>query len=358
VVVLQHPRERKVPVGTGRLAALGLPSAELLVGIDFDSHPRLLEALADPARPAALLFPGPGSRVLTPQDGAAFGTLIAVDGTWDQARQIVQRTAALAALPRLRLAPAVASEYRIRRAPRRDYLSTVEALALALGLLEGQPERFDALLAPFRALVDAQLARAERREGPSRHRARWASAPEKVPRVPAALTGGPASLLCAAAEANAWSSRIRGGYPDELVHWLAVRLATGERFEAVLAPRHPLAPSTPLHTRLSPEVLAAGEARGAFVERWRAFLRQGDALCVWGRWPVDLAREAGAPLPDAIVDARKVAGDLLMTPPGPLVRYLERNGLPWAAAGRGRGGERLGQLAAAVAHMASLSRRP
>lgn len=356
-MVLQHPRESRVAVGTGRIAALCLPSAELLVGVDFGSDPRFLKAIADPARPAALLFPGPGSRELTREDSAAPTTLVVVDGTWDQARQIVRRTAALSALPRLRLAPAAPSEYRIRRAPRREYLSTIEALAQALGVLEGEPSRFEALLAPFRALVGDQLSRAERRSGPSRHRARWAAAPEKVPRVPAALTGLPANLVCAAAEANAWSTRRAGGHPDELVHWLAVRVATGERFEAVLAPRHPLAPSTCLHTRLSPGALAAGEGLAQFATRWRAFLRAEDALCVWGRWPLDLARAAGARLPDAVLDLRKVAGDLLMATPGPMELYLRQNRLSWTAAGLGRGGERLGQLAAIAEHMSALSRR-
>jgi len=46
--------------------------------------------------------------------------------------------------------------------------------------------------------------------------------------------------------------------PAEIVHWLARRPATGESFEAVIAPRHALAPTTPFHLRLgSGELLAA-----------------------------------------------------------------------------------------------------
>ncbi len=163
--------------------------------------------------------------------------------------------------------------------------------------------------------------------------------------------------MCAAAEANAWNARLAGGHPDELVHWLAARAETGERFEAVVAPRYPLAPSTCLHTRLAPESLAAGESRGAFAARWRAFLRPGDVLCVWGRWPLDLAKEAGAWLPGSVLDLRKVAGNLLMGSPGPMELYVERHRLPWSPMGMGRGGERLGQLAAVAGHMSALSRR-
>jgi DTW domain-containing protein YfiP len=354
IVVLQHPRERRVAIGTGRMATLCLPSAELRVGVDFSADPRFLEALRDPARPAALLYPGPASRELS--RGSRLGplTLIVVDGTWAQARQIVRRTAPLAALPRLRLTPPAPSEYRIRREPRRDYLSTVEALVQALGLLEGEPERFEALLEPFRAMVEAQLAYEGHRRGPSRHRTHWEARPPKVPRVPASLTLRAKDLVCAVAEANAWSARRPGGFPDELVHWLALRVATGERFEAVLAPRHPLAPSTEVHTRLSPAVLASGVTSPQLAGRWRAFLRPEDVLCVWGPFPLELARASGVELPRAWIDLRKVAGDLLQGAPGMMEDYLERHDLPWAPAGMGRGGERLGKLGAIAVHMASV----
>ncbi|MGN6108890.1 MAG: DTW domain-containing protein, partial [Kofleriaceae bacterium] len=50
VVILQHPRERDVPIGTARMASLCLPHASLHVGIRWDGHPALAAALADPAR--------------------------------------------------------------------------------------------------------------------------------------------------------------------------------------------------------------------------------------------------------------------------------------------------------------------
>ncbi len=333
------------------MATLCLPSSELHVGVDFSADARFLEALRDPARPAALLYPGPASRELSRESRPGPLTLVVVDGTWAQARQIVRRTAPLAALPRLRLTPPTPSEYRIRREPRRDYLSTVEALVQALGFLEGEPERFEALLAPFRAMVEAQLAHQGRRRGPSRHDAHWEARPPKVPRVPASLTLRPGDLVCAMAEANAWNAGRPGGYPDELVHWLALRVATGERFEAVLAPRYPLAPSTPFHTRLSPAVLAAGITPAQLAERWHAFLRPEDMLCIWGRFSLELARASGIDLPRTWFDLRKVAGDLRQGAPGTLADYLERHALLWAPAGMGRGGERLGGLGAIAAHM-------
>jgi len=46
VIVLQHPRERDVGIGTARIARLCLPGAVLRVGIDFSDDPVVQAALA------------------------------------------------------------------------------------------------------------------------------------------------------------------------------------------------------------------------------------------------------------------------------------------------------------------------
>src|SRR5436309_976551 len=58
VVVVQHPRERDVPIGTARMATLCLPNSELHVVTSVASEPALERALSDPSRPAILLSPG------------------------------------------------------------------------------------------------------------------------------------------------------------------------------------------------------------------------------------------------------------------------------------------------------------
>ena len=68
-------------------------------------------------------------------------------------------------LPRYAFEPDRPSEYRIRREPRAEYVSTIEAVVQALAALEGDRERFAPLLAPFRAMVDAQLGYAARSSG-------------------------------------------------------------------------------------------------------------------------------------------------------------------------------------------------
>lgn len=357
VVLLQHPRERTKAVGTARIAALCLPSAEVFVGVDFSAHARLEALLCDPARPALLLYPGPGARDLACEPPPGPVTLVVVDGTWHQAGALVRKNPRLSRLPRAALSAPGPSEYRIRRAPRADYVSTLEALAHALGVLEGRD--FRAMLAPFRAMVSVQLAFASRSSGGRRRDRRRGGedAQRARARLPAALLAR--SLLCVGAEANAWPyDRARGGqaHPHELVQWLALRAHEDAPFEALLAPRLPLARSPLVHARLDAEELRAGMRLGEFLTAWRAFLRPDDVVCSWGPYAAQLLeREAGA-LPAARLDLRKVAGDYLKRRPGSLEQMVAELALPWRPHGRGRGGERLGMLVAAARFLAAAAR--
>ena len=156
VILLQHPSESAHALNTARLAALGLSNAELRVGEVFDDLPALL---ATPEYRPALLFPGAEAQPL-----AAYGPvdeqpllLIVPDGTWRKARKLLHLNPPLAALPRVTLANGGVSRYRLRKAPGPGALSTVEAIAQALQVLEA-PQSFDALLQPFEALIEGQIA--------------------------------------------------------------------------------------------------------------------------------------------------------------------------------------------------------
>src|SRR5882757_6024969 len=185
VVLLQHPRERDVPIGTARMASLCLRDAELHVGVHWRGSSALASALSDPNRPAVLLYPGAGAIDVVRDPPQAPVTLIVVDGTWSQTKKVIRENPELAALPRYAFTPSSPSEYRIRKEPDAAYVSTIEALVHVLGALEGDPARFQALLAPFRAMVDAQIAcEKSRGGGPSRHPKKPSRA---LPRAPALL---------------------------------------------------------------------------------------------------------------------------------------------------------------------------
>ncbi|CAM3784407.1 DTW domain-containing protein YfiP [Ectopseudomonas alcaliphila] len=155
MLILQHPSEVGHALNTARLAALGLRHAELRVGEVFDDLPQLF---AQPDYRACLLFPGDDAAALTgyaPKEKPLL--LVVPDGTWRKARKLLHLNPLLAALPRVSLNAAAPSRYRLRKAPEEGALSTIEAIAAALDVLEA-PRRFDALLRPFDALIEGQIA--------------------------------------------------------------------------------------------------------------------------------------------------------------------------------------------------------
>jgi len=155
ILLLQHPSEVNHALNTARLAALGLNNAQLVVGEVFDD---LATLLSPPGYQARLLFPADDAEPLQTYTPSAQPLLLVVpDGTWRKARKLLHLNPLLAALPRVTLAGERVSRYRLRKAPGPGALSTVEAIVQALQVLEA-PASFDALLKPFDALIEGQIA--------------------------------------------------------------------------------------------------------------------------------------------------------------------------------------------------------
>jgi tRNA-uridine aminocarboxypropyltransferase len=357
VVLLQHPRERKTAIGTARLAHLCLPGSELHVGLELDDDDAVRSALAaTDGRPVHLLFPGPRAIDLAHAKIDGPITLVVVDGTWWQARKLLKRNARLAALPQIRFTPPTPSRYRIRREPSDTCVATVEALAHVLGALEGAPERFAALLRPFEAMVDTQVHYATHVRGArsrhALHRARRARRATTATTATALLRGSAGDVVCVHGEANAWPARRPGGHPPEIVHWVARRAASGETFEAIIAPRRPLAPAIPGHIGVSQARLADGESWASFHARWTAFARDADVICTWGRYAPDLLESEGLALSTARIDARPAVGMCFGIRAGAIDDCAARLGIAAPAPfAMGRAGARLAALSAIVDKM-------
>lgn len=346
VLILQHPRERDVPVGTARLARLGLHNAILRTDVDFSADPVVRACLAE--GPAYLLFPGEGAVDVETTRFPSPITLVVLDGTWWQAAKLLKSNPMLAALPRLRLTPAAPSLYgEVRREPAEHCVATIEAIAHVLGHLEGDPDRFRALLRPFASMVERQRYFATQVQSGRQRRQRELRPPRDP--IPAPLRQRLGDLVCVHGEANAWPHLHPERTPPETVHWLAKRLATGERFEAVLAPRGRLAPSTCRHIKLDHERLAEGETWPAFVARFRAFLRPTDVILSWGHFPLATLTADGLRLEQDKLDLRPLVGNVLRRRTGTVEESLANLGLAVPVpCGLGRGGERLASLCAVV----------
>ncbi len=139
VVVLMHSKERVRMSNSARLAALFLDRGEVRIRGE-KGRPLDPDGVCSPDRHNVVLFPSADAEVLdtgwsAPEDLPV--NLIVPDGNWGQVRRLVRREPVLAGLPHLRLPVGPPSRFRLRTQPRPDGLATFEAIARALGCLEG-----------------------------------------------------------------------------------------------------------------------------------------------------------------------------------------------------------------------------
>jgi DTW domain-containing protein YfiP len=164
VLILQHPQERKEPLSTAAATVAALRRAKLAVGLSWPNLARPLGRSADPdrwavlylgsARPRALAIAG--EIAMLGRDGEPMANpmpvlrglegVVVIDGTWSQAKTLWWRNPWLLKLHRLVLNPGRPAKLgRLRREPRREALSTIEATALLLRHVEPKPHAADAL---------------------------------------------------------------------------------------------------------------------------------------------------------------------------------------------------------------------
>lgn len=138
-----HYRELSLTTNTARLAKLALTDCEIRVRGRQDSVVDGYDLAGDPKLLPLLLYPTEDSVELSSEHlkrAEAEGkriTLIVPDGNWRQGGKAAKRTPGLEATECVRLPPGPLSEYKLRNEPRPDYVSTYEAIARAIGVLEG-----------------------------------------------------------------------------------------------------------------------------------------------------------------------------------------------------------------------------
>lgn len=156
VVVLRHRREFHKPTNTGRLVPLALTAGEVRTfgerGVDFDAM-----TLIDPSRRTLLLFPTADSQPLARDEADTRPvTLVVPDADWRRAFKLAMHEPALDVIPRVHLPSGPPSTYRLRRHSDPRFLATFEAVARALGILEGAEVQVRLELV-FRLMVERTL---------------------------------------------------------------------------------------------------------------------------------------------------------------------------------------------------------
>jgi DTW domain-containing protein YfiP len=173
VLILQHPQEQDRTLGTARLTSLHFRNAAMKIGLSWPSLGKILGRSVDPHRWAVLYLGSAKAADLAPGRDIVFVNrkgelerdqdalmrdiegIVLLDGTWSQAKALWWRNAWMLKCRRVVLGPRRPSRYgRLRREPRRDGLSTIEAAAMLLGRLERRPEIEDKLTASFERMLE------------------------------------------------------------------------------------------------------------------------------------------------------------------------------------------------------------
>ena len=173
LLILQHPQEQDRALGTARLTTLHFKNAVLKIGLSWPSLSKALgRPVADPSRWAVLYL---GSAKVADLDTDAeivaidrkgqladnqrailkcIEGIVLLDGTWSQAKALWWRNPWMLKCQRVILGPSRASAYgQLRREPRRDGLSTIEAAAMVLASLEKRSDIAETLHSSFEQML-------------------------------------------------------------------------------------------------------------------------------------------------------------------------------------------------------------
>src|SRR6202165_3081620 len=173
LLILQHPQEQDRALGTARLTALHFKNAVLKIGLSWPSLSKALgRPVHDPSRWAVLyLGSSKVAELDTERDIVAINRkgglevdqrgilagiegIVLLDGTWSQAKALWWRNAWMLKCQRVILGPQRPSRYgTLRREPRRDGLSTIEAAAMLISSLEKRPDIAATLGASFERML-------------------------------------------------------------------------------------------------------------------------------------------------------------------------------------------------------------
>ncbi|MFM6928154.1 MAG: tRNA-uridine aminocarboxypropyltransferase [Bdellovibrio sp.] len=155
VSLIIHAKELKRTTNTGRLALHALVNSEMYVR--GQSTERLdLSSLLVPSYESYVLFPSDDAVNLEDIKPQKPIQLIVTDGNWRQASKLNTRHPELSHLPRVKIGAANTARYHLRKEHFSEGLSTLEAIALAIRIIEGEAVG-DSLLALYHRKLTATL---------------------------------------------------------------------------------------------------------------------------------------------------------------------------------------------------------
>ena len=339
VLILQHSRERFHAFNTARIVHKSLKRSTIEVGFTQELETRSSALAAD----AGLLFPGEDARLIDEVPPADCPSQIVVlDGTWHHAKTMIRDIPWLRELPRFRIAPASPSQYRIRREPTVESLSTVEATVDILRAIEPDTAGFDELLAAFNTMIDRHIdvigtAQPRHKSGP-RNESRVAT------NISRSLLGDANKIVVAYGESVPRKAGQRTS--NVPVVWAARRTGTGDEFYRCIQPPCPLEPTILRHMELDDSAFQQALPLSDFRAAWSAFVEPDDVVFVYSKGTRQLLRAVGIDCQCELLRSIDFPGSFRLGTLSELLTSLDVH--PQPATMPGRAGRRLANAVALV----------
>ena len=340
ILILQHRRERFHPFNTARMVNAALENSQLL----SDRVAKLAKHPFDFDDQTGLLYPGKNATPITElavEDRPR--KMVVIDGTWHHAKQIMRDVPQLAQLKTYRINPTSPGNYRIRKEPTLDSLSTLEAIVAALRELEPELKGTKKLLASFNQMIDTQIAHPKAPDA-SRFSQKRYGTPFNIP---IRLIREYQNAIVAYGE----SQRIvRDGIEHQMpIYWVAYRPQSDEIFEAAIEPQKPLTDINLRHLQLDRSVFDNPFTYAQFRELWQQFLRPDDFLVTYRQSTVEMLKRIDANHSTNLV-LKSV--DMEQGKNGSIDAFIEREQIEFTPLPvDGRAGQRLSQAAALANHL-------
>tara|TARA_R110001592_G_scaffold63585_7_gene194891 strand:+ start:5504 stop:6025 length:522 start_codon:yes stop_codon:yes gene_type:complete len=153
LIILQDVKEAKHALSSAPILEKSIAGAVRVVGDDFDPTVILGQAWQEES---VLVFPSERAITADQLVGKNIKNLVLLDGTWRKVARLIHLNPWLRDLPCIAIQAEIASQYKIRKSPRVDGLSTIEAAVAALNSLLPDQD-YSAILPAFFKMVDLQI---------------------------------------------------------------------------------------------------------------------------------------------------------------------------------------------------------
>ena len=153
VLILQDPKEAKHALSSAPIIEKSLINCQRAIGERF-----VPEQLLGPdwQHNSLLLFPSEQASDIKANMDISNKTLIVLDGTWKKVARLIHLNPWLSEITHIRIPAQNESQYRIRKSPRADGLSSIEATVAVLNSLS-QSQDYDVILPAFEKMIDYQI---------------------------------------------------------------------------------------------------------------------------------------------------------------------------------------------------------